>query len=87
MILQDFFILSERHGAFIFANKYRNVECDVSVLMKRAIKQNVAPRSLSPTRAPAPKRDTLVRNKTNHGRAISKFSIVMELLKLFKRNN
>lgn len=24
-----------------FANKYRNVECDVSVLMKRAIKQNV----------------------------------------------
>lgn len=46
-----------------------------------------APRSLSPTRAPAPKRDTLVRNKTNHGRAISKFSIVMELLKLFKRNN
>lgn len=41
VILQDFFILSERHGAFIFANKYRNVECDVSVLMKRAIKQNV----------------------------------------------
>lgn len=36
-----FFVLVERHGAFIIANKYRNVGCDVSVLMKRAIKQNV----------------------------------------------
>lgn len=49
--------------------------------------EQASTRLFVPHACTCPLRDTLVRSKTNYGRAIQKFSIVMELLKLFKRNN